>query len=171
MENIKGTVNGGGGHGKLSKKGIVQAKAVAQKLKSKRIAAVYSSDLQRAVDTAGYIAMLHKLTVHQTKALREMNYGPFEGHKFTPKAWRTLRTVFYDPKIKIRGVESFNEAHSRVHRFIATISRSHKNDAVVLVSHSGISRIITAVFREMPIEKAGKVPRLGNARIRYFRLD
>ena len=171
MENIKGTVNGGGSHGTLSKNGIVQAKAVAEKLRSKKIAAIYSSDLQRAKDTAAYIAKLHGLTVHHTKALREMNYGPFEGHKFTPKAWRTLRTVFYDPKIKIRGVESFKEAHSRVHRFIATISRTHKKDTVVFVSHSGISRIITAVLREMPMEKVGKLPRLGNARIRYFRLE
>jgi broad specificity phosphatase PhoE len=171
MENIKGTTNGGGSHGTLSKKGIRQAKAVAQKLKSKKIAAIYSSDLQRAMDTARYIANLHNLPVHHTKSLREMNYGPFEGHKFTPKAWRTLKTVFYDPKIKIKGVESFNEAHSRVHRFIATVSRQHKNDEVVFVSHSGISRIITATLREMPIEKVRKVPRLGNARIRYFRLD
>ena len=82
MENVKHVTNGRG-HGTLTKKGIRQAKAAGKKLRTKRIAAIYSSDLKRARDTAKHIAKFHKVPVYYTKALRELNYGPFEGHYFS----------------------------------------------------------------------------------------
>ena len=143
---------------------------MAVRLKSKKIAAIYSSDLRRASDTADYIARFHSVPVYYTKALREWNYGPFEGHRFSDEAWDALREIFYSPDIKVRGVESLSEVHARVRRFMATAQKRHKGETVMFVSHSGVGRVITAVAKKMPIGKAGGVPRLRNTGVRYLKM-
>jgi broad specificity phosphatase PhoE len=171
LENIRGTTNGGAKHGTLSKKGIKQAKAVAVRLKSKKIAAIYSSDLKRASDTAGYIARFHRVPVYHTRALREWDYGPFEGHRFSDEAWDALREMFYSPGIKVRGVESLSEVHVRVRKFMAKAQKRHKGETVVFVSHSGVGRVITAAARSIPISRAGSIPRLKNTGVRYLKMN
>jgi broad specificity phosphatase PhoE len=170
VENTRGTVNGGGAHGTLTGTGIRQAKIAAQKLKGRKIAAIYSSDLKRARDTAKEIAKFHKVQIHYTKALREMDYGPFEGHKFSNKAWKTMRKILYSPDIKVEGVESAREAHARVNKLMKEVAKRHKNESVIFVAHSGIGRMITAVAKRKPIHKAEYVPRLNNGAIRHLKM-
>ncbi|MEM4230546.1 MAG: histidine phosphatase family protein [Candidatus Pacearchaeota archaeon] len=55
----------------LSKKGIKQAKQVAQRLKDEKIDLIYSSDLKRAKETAVQINKFHKLKIIYDKRLRE----------------------------------------------------------------------------------------------------
>ena len=86
------------------------------------------------------------------------------------KPWRAMKAIFYSPHIKIKGVESLKAAHARVNRFMAKVSRRHKGETVVFVSHSGIGRVITGVARNMPIEKIRSVPRLKNTGIRYLKV-
>jgi probable phosphoglycerate mutase len=69
--------------GKLTEKGIGQAKKLALRLKDEKFDAIYSSDLARAADTAKEIIKFHpNVNAHFVKELRERNIGEFEGTKW-----------------------------------------------------------------------------------------
>ncbi|MBK9766664.1 MAG: histidine phosphatase family protein [Chloracidobacterium sp.] len=73
-----------GGHGPtpLSDLGRRQAEMTANILAKEGIAAIYSSDLQRAVETAEPLAKLLDLPIHQSPAFRERHVGVLEGLTF-----------------------------------------------------------------------------------------
>ncbi|MFW5852855.1 MAG: histidine phosphatase family protein, partial [Nanoarchaeota archaeon] len=82
FENISGICQGQS-DGTLSDKGKLQAKKVAERLKDEKIDALYSSDLQRTVDTANEILRYHpKIELKKDKLLRERYFGEFEGKPF-----------------------------------------------------------------------------------------
>ena len=63
----------------LSELGHRQARAIADRLRSERIDRIYSSDLQRARETAQTIARPHGLHVTTDARLREFHFGEWEG--------------------------------------------------------------------------------------------
>ena len=71
-ENVAGISQGQLLPGKLTDKGIEQAKKLASRLKDEKVDAIYSSDLARSADTAKIIAKYHsKVKFHLAKELRE----------------------------------------------------------------------------------------------------
>src|SRR5215467_3096506 len=63
----------------LTERGRAQAAELARALADEQIAAVYSSDLGRAADTAEEIAALHQLEVRTEPRLREIDVGAWTG--------------------------------------------------------------------------------------------
>ena len=63
----------------LSARGVAQAECVAGRLADEPVAAVYSSDLRRAFQTAEAIASRHGLRVVPEVGLREVSFGEWEG--------------------------------------------------------------------------------------------
>ena len=63
----------------LNDEGRAQAAEAAQRLAGEDIAAVYSSDLGRSLETAGEIAKLHGLEVVPDPDLREVDQGEWTG--------------------------------------------------------------------------------------------
>ena len=70
----------GQGDSPLSEQGVAQAKRVGDFLSRRKIAAVYTSDLGRAVFTAETIAQHHGLKPIADQRLREMTFGVWEGN-------------------------------------------------------------------------------------------
>ena len=141
--NIKGIIQG---HlpGKLSKKGKVQAKKVARRLKNEKIDHIYSSDLKRAEDTAKEIAKYHKgVPLELTKELRELYYGAFEGKR---------RDVVGYGKLPKNG-ETSEQAIRRARHFLDTILHKHKKDTVLFVTHGTIGKAIITVIKNRRIRK------------------
>jgi len=66
----------------LNDTGHWQARCLAQALKGESLSAIYSSDLQRARDTAAPLAALQQLPVQLVSDLRERHFGQFEGSSF-----------------------------------------------------------------------------------------
>src|SRR5207247_5573475 len=66
----------------LTERGLAQARELGRALSAEAIAAVYSSDLGRAMQTAHEVATLHGLTVRPEVRLREIDTGGF-----THKNW------------------------------------------------------------------------------------
>jgi len=63
----------------LTTHGTQQARALADRLRVTKMAAVYSSDSQRAVRTAECVALWHDMDVVQMMGLRESSWGDWEG--------------------------------------------------------------------------------------------
>lgn len=63
----------------LSPLGVIQARQLADRLAERPLVAIWSSDSRRAVETAALIALPHRLDVRTTPALRELDFGKWEG--------------------------------------------------------------------------------------------
>jgi len=63
----------------LSDEGHAQAHLVAALMKGRPLMRVLSSDRERALETARIVAALHRLPVEATDALRELDFGAWEG--------------------------------------------------------------------------------------------
>ena len=62
----------------LSEVGREQARRLAERLKTEKVAAVYASPLGRTMETARIIAQPHELDVVRRDGLREISHGRWE---------------------------------------------------------------------------------------------
>ena len=136
----------------LTDKGKKQSKKLAKKLSKTKIDVIYSSDLVRAKETAEEIAKSHKLHVIYKKELRERNLGELTG--LTVKEIREkLKEIPGDPeRKKPKGGESRLEFKERVEKFFKWLVKKYgkENKTVVLVTHSGVIRVILMFLYKIP---------------------
>lgn len=130
----------------LSPEGLRQAAHLADSLAEEKIAAVYSSDLNRAFVTAEAVAKRHGLTVKGLSSLREIKFGDWEGLTYTAihEKWPSqLSGLFTTPgEIVIPGGESFYELKKRATDTIDELVAKHEGETVVVVAHGGTIRTI-----------------------------
>jgi broad specificity phosphatase PhoE len=136
----------------LNERGRQQAAALAKRLEAFRIGHVFSSDLQRAQETAAIVARL--LTVQQLTVdprLRERGFGAFEGltredcaSQF-PDVWAAYEA---DRRIMPPGSEPHGAVIDRLHLGIRDAMAAARDDAAVLVvGHGGALRLfLSSVF-------------------------
>lgn len=135
----------------LSDRGREQAQLLAGRLARVKIDRFYSSDLLRAKETAMIVAQPHGMDVATTPALREMNFGRWEGltlqevEKEYPGA---LKSWWNNPlHIQIPEAESLAEMAERCVNQIKSIIQDHDHETVAVVSHGGAIRsIISSVL-------------------------
>ena len=140
----------GQGNGMLTKKGLSQAKTLAKTLSKFKIDSIYSSDLQRAFDTASMIAKDRRKPVIKESRLKERYYGNWEGKRFDEiiKKYTSLyKTWMKNPdKAKIPGAETLKILQKRGVSGINSIIRNNKGKNVLVVAHGGINRTILFSF-------------------------
>ena len=157
----------------LSPRGIEQAQSIARRLSSQRLDAIYTSPRQRCVETARYIAAGRSCAVEPVDALRELNFGDFEGRSYKEIAescpdiyreWMERPTEVHFP-----GGESFRAMADRVIGATRELLARHPNQQVLFVSHGGAIRIILAVVLGMQPEYIFRIGQSYGAlnRIRY----
>jgi probable phosphoglycerate mutase len=128
----------------LTEKGRHQAHLLAERLASHKIAAIYTSPILRAQQTADILA--HKLgaPVHLADALREFDCGLVEGrgddeawhaHHAVVEAWNKGDYLFCIPE-----GESFNDLRARFVPFVEGLVKEYaqSDGAVVLISHGSM---------------------------------
>ena len=113
----------------LNETGRRQARAAAERLAALGIDAIWSSPMQRALDTARCVAQALDLEIAVIEELAERNWGALEG---TPRAARIADT----PPQGGEALEIFRE---RTWRGIARIAPSR---APLVVAHSGTFRVL-----------------------------
>ena len=130
----------------LTERGRAQARQLARALADEPIAAVYSSDLGRAVDTAKEVARLHRLTVTTDRRLREINTGAWTGKGRAEltvefpgglEAWATSPS-----SMRLPEGETIAEAQSRALAFFADRMPAYADQTVVVISHGAITQTI-----------------------------
>lgn len=137
----------------LNENGFVQAMQLAEQLKGETFAAIYSSDLLRARQTAQPVAKMLGMPVQIEPRLREINQGEWEGvlvediRARYAELW-SQRTV--DPaSVRPPGGETVGEVAARVYAALDDIARLFPTERALIVSH-GLS-IATAICREKGI--------------------
>jgi broad specificity phosphatase PhoE/ribonuclease HI len=129
----------GRGNPALTDLGRRQAEAAAQYLAQKGgIAAVVTSPLQRAYDTATAAAKALGLDVSVDEDLIETDFGAWEGLTFGEAAERDPelhRRWLRDTSVKPPDGESFDSVANRIRRAQRRIITEHGGDTVLVVSH------------------------------------
>lgn len=120
----------------LNATGIEQAQKVAQFLKKKNIslAALHSSDLQRAHQTAREIALQFALDVILTADLREGHFGKIEG--LTKQERDDLYGPMTDEEWPEKvGAEPRDKVIARVVNYLHRIVQTHNSQHIAIVTH------------------------------------
>jgi len=133
---------------RLTGKGVAQANALGQRLAREKFAALYSSDLGRAVQTAMAIADRTGHEIITDPRLRERHLGIFQGlnageitEKY-PEERRMLRTM--GPGYIIPGGESMEQQVERNVSYLNELAHKHVGETIVVVTHGGV---VSGFFR------------------------
>ena len=131
----------------LSAAGHAQARATANWLVREDFAAIYSSDLSRALHTAEAVAHLLKLPIGRQAALRERHYGVLQTLTYAeferrhPQAharFLAREEAFALPG----GGESLFQFAARVNQCIDAIVAAHTGRQVLVVTHGGVLDVL-----------------------------
>ena len=140
----------------LNERGEKQALQVGDFLKDESISAVYSSDLQRAAKTAERIAEKHNLKVRTNAALREVNYGKWEGlsqadlHREYSQAWSARQQNPWN--VAAIGGENYAQMWERFFPVWKDLLQKHEGEKLVLVGHNGLLRMLVCFLSGAPFE-------------------
>ncbi len=163
----------------LNAEGRRQAKALAVGLQQEKLAAIISSDLQRAIQTAGEIARLQGLPTRIDADLRERCFGDFEGKLYSelpeiyPEAyahWRLRDPDFHFPPkaddSKNVG-ESIREFQQRTINCIVHYAEQFAGQKIAIVAHGGVLECAYRAAMNLPLN-AERTITIFNASINRF---
>ena len=136
----------------LSPTGREQARRLADRLAEKDIGAIWSSDLQRALDTARPLAERLGLEVHVTEALRERDFGDDEGKHDELVFPRHPQSHWRHPDTAHPNGESRRDVWNRVAAFLDTLLAEPPAGEIALVTHGGPIRLGVAYLQRKKIE-------------------
>jgi len=145
----------------LATSGLEQAERLAHRLADEaqqgaRLDAIYSSDLQRAQQTAQPIAHVLGLPLQLCEGLRERSYGAFQGYDRDEIAerypdeyerWQSRDAGFAPPE-----GESMRTFYHRVMDAIVPIVAAHPGGRVACVAHGGVLDCVYRFARDLSLE-------------------
>ncbi|HKG59726.1 MAG TPA: histidine phosphatase family protein [Pyrinomonadaceae bacterium] len=138
----------------LNETGKMQAQCLSDRFKNMELDAIYSSPLERALQTASVFAESMKLDVQTSDAVNEINFGDWTGKTFDElsrdKRWRhfnSRRSVTMIP-----GGESFLDVQNRIVKELETLALQHRQAHVAIISHADVIRAAIAYFSAIPID-------------------
>ena len=129
----------------LNETGIKQAELLAEYLSDKKIDAIYSSPLKRALKTAEMIAGYHKLDVEIAPGLIDLDFGKWQGlpHQKVKDKYRELYAEWIkNPhQVKMPAGESLNDVRQRAIGVVDEVIAKYKG-TVILVSHRVVNKVL-----------------------------
>lgn len=138
----------------LNARGREQAQALAAAVASIPIAAVYSSDLQRALDTAKVVAERTRAPIEIDARLREINQGEWEGLMGAEvrERWPELTALRRkDPEaFAPPGGEPFIAVRERALAAVTGATKAHRDGTVAIVSHGLALAIVRVALARLP---------------------
>lgn len=140
----------------LNEKGQKQALALGEALKDVPIKALYSSPLERALETAAPIAEAHKLTIQQEPDLMDTHVGKWQGRSLAvlrlTKAWKVVQSA--PSRFRFPEGETFLECQMRIVNVLERIIQKHNKpqDIVAVVFHADPVKLAVAHFLGMPLD-------------------
>jgi probable phosphomutase (TIGR03848 family) len=165
----------------LSERGREQAGRLAERLREVPLAALYSSPLERCVETARPVAEARGLDVATMPDLTEVDAGRLTGRTFAAlRRSAQWRRVHEDSAARFPDGESLAEVQLRVVAALERIAAGHRRDVVAVFSHGDPIKVALAYFAGVHLELfrrlevgAGSVSavQLGNGPPRVVRVN
>lgn len=126
--------------GWLTDRGQQQARALVERLRTEKVAVVYTSRLGRAVQTGSILADGLGVETSPIDGVQEYSVGDLVGRSHTdPEARRIfLAWLAGDLSVRTPGAETGDEVVSRFACAVDEIADRHRGETVVVVSHGGV---------------------------------
>ncbi len=138
----------------LNEEGRRQAESLAKRIAHLPLAAIYSSPLERAVETAEPLAGLLHLPIQKADDLVEIDFGQWtncaiDDLKDQPQfvLFNSFRSI-----AQIPGGERMNEAQTRVVNCIQGLVNQHTGETIAIVSHSDLIKAAIAHYAGIPLD-------------------
>jgi valyl-tRNA synthetase len=147
----------------MNDQGRAQVRATAEKLHDKDIALIVSSDLGRCRETSKIIAERTGAPVIFDTALRERFQGPMEG-MYREEAQKKYGNL-YPYEEEVAGAENYRELEERVWEAFRTHRAAHGHKNVVVVSHSGVMRVLVKRIKNLAPSEAMSRPTIPNTEV------
>lgn len=132
----------------LSQQGIAQLTNLGDRLKGFSFTQVFSSDLQRARQTAESIARPRNLQVETHVSVREIAFGGWEGLNWdevmAQDAGFAQRWLDHYPSVPAPGGERFADFRRRIHDALSDIAAQMGEGTALVVTHAGVIRTFLA---------------------------
>ncbi len=123
----------------LTEIGIQQAEQAGKMLKTLNISTIYSSPIDRALQTAKTVAQHCELEPLIDDRLIELDMGKFTMMPYDEifAKYGNVFLKFYEgsEEVSENGVETFSKVQKRVFEMVNFVVNQHKNENVVLVTH------------------------------------
>jgi probable phosphoglycerate mutase len=138
----------------LNTEGRDQAERLAWKLLGRGITRIYSSPLERALETAAPIAKALGLKVDVRDALGEVRFGEWTGKRIDEverdPRWKLFNQ--YRSGTRAPGGELMLESQARIVGELESLRARHGDETVAVVSHSDIIRAALIYYAGIPVD-------------------
>jgi probable phosphomutase (TIGR03848 family) len=138
----------------LSDRGREQALSLAQRVAAARPAALYSSPLERCLETAAPIAKATGLEVRKLPELLEIDYGSWTGRPFSSlrgtKLWERVRRL--PSAARFPEGEAMLDVQRRVVAVVEDVAGRHPRGVVAVVSHGDPIALALAHFLGLHVD-------------------
>lgn len=158
----------------LNENGRLQARRMSENAVRYRFDAIYSSDLVRAVDTAGMLASGRSLEVARLQALRERHFGLLQGLAADEGA---LRYPGEYAAYKARETscdfatgESLTQFAGRVDAVMGELAGMHRGQTIAVVTHAGVLDTVYRRATGRPLGAPRDFP-IPNCALNWFSTD
>jgi broad specificity phosphatase PhoE len=133
--------------GELSERGREEARKLGTRRLDDGIAAVFTSDLRRAIETSEIAFAGSGIPMHQDERLRECNYGDLNGGPATEVAATKLGRI----DVPFPNGESYLDVVARTREFLADLLRDHDGKRTVVIAHSANRWAIEHLLHGTPL--------------------
>jgi len=138
----------------LNDKGRQQAADLAPLLAKQPIVTIYSSPLERCLETAQPLADALGQTVVIEPGVLEIDYGEWRGAhlKELSKLPEWAMVQHFPSTFRFPGGETLREAQYRAVSALERIHTEHPNQVVAIFSHADIIRLVVAHYMGIPLD-------------------
>ena len=139
----------------ISKSGTEQAASLAERMAEVRVDALYSSPLERCLQTARPIEDACGVKVRPLEGVIEIDYGTWTGRPFTSlrrlKLWREFHGATPSAP-RFPGGETLAEAQARAVAAIEELVERHPKETVAVVTHGDVVALLLAHYAGIHID-------------------
>jgi len=139
----------------LNAKGRHQAEVIAAMLRQEPIVAIYSSPLDRTMETAEPLARDLFLAITPHPGLAEVDFGDWQGKSISYlkrlKLWQSVQKT--PSQVRFPNGETFIESQARIVAALEVINAAHgEKERVACFSHCDTIRLAVAHYLDMPLD-------------------
>jgi probable phosphomutase (TIGR03848 family) len=138
----------------LNSRGQEQAAELARTLSRLPIKAIYSSPLERAVETAEPLAQTLGLGIQLLPSLTDTDVGEWEGRSWKvlsrTKLWKVIQQT--PSQFQFPGGETFVQAQERVVRALDAIASTHPDELISVVFHADPIKLAVAHYLGLSLD-------------------
>lgn len=138
----------------LNEKGKLQAQRLADRFREITLHAIYSSPLERALETAETLGRQMNIEVHKHPAFNEIHFGDWTGKSFealsSQQCWRRFNTQ--RAATRIPNGESFVEVQNRAVTALYSLRSQYNSANIAIVSHADVIKAAVGYVATTPID-------------------